>query len=117
MSRTKTQIINKIASPTYKTELLSTPVSNNNSNTDPPSLNLWQFIKLYKVDSIPVVYFIMVYVAIYLINKYFLKYDYKHVLAASVIFTLLFAIIAIPNVHLSAIILILLLLLIYYLMT
>ncbi|XWV25218.1 putative ORFan [Tupanvirus deep ocean] len=80
-------------------------------------INLWQFIRLYTVATIPIVDFIIVYTVIYTINSLYLHYNHKFVLISTVPFTILVSILMNKNMKISSFIIIVMIISIYYLLT
>ncbi|XWV26477.1 putative orfan [Tupanvirus soda lake] len=80
-------------------------------------LNLWQFIRLYTVATIPIVDFIIVYTVVYILNALYLHYNHKFVLISTVPFTILISILTNKNMKITSFIIIVMIISIYYLLT
>lgn len=71
-------------------------------------MSFMEFIKLYKIGKIPIIYFLVFYIVLYLINDILNHYGYKHysykmVLVATIPVTLIFSILTIKEVKITAI--------------
>lgn len=74
---------------------------NINNTEQEKSLNLWQFLHLYTIGGIPIVDYILVYLALYFINKLFLKCYSKLILIGTIPLVILIHILINKNVNIS----------------
>ena len=54
-----------------------------------PTINLWQFIKMYTIFHIPIVDFIITFIIIYCINALCFKYNIRYMLVAAIPITII----------------------------
>jgi hypothetical protein len=81
------------------------------------TINLWEFIRLYTIGNIPIIDFLIIYIAIYLINSLYLNYDKKIVLISTIPITILYNIITNKNMKVTTFLVLVLIISIYYLFT
>lgn len=97
-------IVNKITKPTSCIDLKSLIDESSCVRTDSAldeylqenisenekQLNLWQFIRLYKIGQIPIIDFVVTYIVLYLFNLYYFHFDYKFILMMTILVVILF---------------------------
>jgi hypothetical protein len=70
----------------------------------PHKMTLAEFIKLFRIGDIPVIYFIIIYIVLYILNGIFCTFDYKMILVATIPVTIIINILANPKMEISGII-------------
>ena len=94
----------------YKENIDDVPESNG-------EINLWQFLRMYRIAEIPIMDWFIIYIFIFCLNSLYLHYDYKWVLLISIPMTILFNVLANKKFQVSGIIIIILVITTYYLVT
>lgn len=92
-----TIISNNISKPTSTVDIntLTNELNNMTNNTTykkqapVKNENLWNFLRMYKICTIPLFDFILVYIVLYFINSVYTKYNYIYIIILAIIITLL----------------------------
>jgi hypothetical protein len=80
----------------------------------PHKINLFQFLRMYKIGGIPIIDFVSIYVLLYIINKVYINANYKIVFLASIAITIFVDAVMITGIYTSKLMLLIFVLSVFY---
>lgn len=77
-----------------ETDANANPNSKSEANTaSKATINVWQFLQMYKIGGVPIVNFVVAYAIVYLANKLFFSYNYRVLLLVTIAIVLCVALV------------------------